>query len=294
MSTLKVSLVIPTHNEGADVLDTVDCILRHSGTLLHELIVVDDSSSDHSAQALAALASKGRITLIRGEKLGAIKARNQGALAATGDIVGFIDAHCYTPPGWLSPLVSTFANREDIHALSPVISCTKNLMAKGYGATWIDDELAMHWLPETQKIKDVPFIGGAATFVRKPVFDALGGFDNGIVQWGYEDIELSIRLWLHGHRVVVVPDSVIYHKFRTRFRYDLAFADVLYNKLRLIFLHFDGERLRRLWRHHLQYPSAELGIQRLYQDGSEIIRDRLRASRVQSMDQFCDQFDLVS
>lgn len=290
----KVSLVIPTHNEGQDVLDTVDCILRHSGHALQQLIVVDDGSTDHSASALKKLAATGKIELHVGQGLGAIGARNKGASMASGDIIGFIDAHCYTPQDWLTPLLTVFVEQPHISALSPVISCTKNLMAKGYGATWIDDELAMHWLGPTEQITDVPFIGGAATFVRKAIFDQLNGFDNGIVQWGYEDIELSIRLWLFGHQVVVVPSSIIYHKFRTKFRYDLDFSDVLYNKLRLIFLHFDGERLRRLWRHHLQYPSAEIGIQRLYHDGSEALRDKLRATRVQSMDSFCDRFGLVS
>lgn len=288
-----VSLVIPTHNEGDDVLATVDCIRRNSPTQV-QLIVVDDGSTDHSAEALRTLHQQGQIQLIRGENLGAIGARNLGAQSATADIVGFIDAHCYTPKRWLEPLLETFERYPDIHALSPVIACTKNLQSKGYGATWVDDELAMHWLPYTDRITDVPFIGGAATFVRKPVFDALQGFDQGIVQWGYEDIELSIRLWLSGHRVAVVPDSVIYHLFRTHFRYDLPFADVLYNKLRLIFLHFEGDRLRRLLRHHLQYPTAEQGLARLYRDGSETRRDQLLQQRVQTMDAFCDRFQLVT
>jgi GT2 family glycosyltransferase len=143
-------------------------------------------------------------------------------------------------------------------------------------------------------VSDVPFIGGAATFVRKAIFDKLQGFDQGIVQWGYEDIELSIRLWLLGHTVRVVPQSVIYHKFRKKFRYDMNFSDVLYNKLRLVFLHFEGARLRRLWRHHLQYDGAELAMHRLHHDGSEALRDSLKAQRCMSMDDFCDRFGLVS
>ncbi len=198
-----VSIIIPTHNEGHDVLDTVDCILRNSGTSMLQLIVVDDGSTDHSADALKRLAIAGKIELFVGNKLGAIGARNKGAEMAKGEIVAFIDAHCYTPANWLAPLLKVFVEQPHISALSPVISCTKNLQAKGYGATWIDDELAMHWLGPTTQITDVPFIGGAATFVRKAIFDKLHGFDEGIVQWGYEDIELSIRLWLFGYPIVV-------------------------------------------------------------------------------------------
>ena len=292
-STALVSIVIPSHNEGDDVLATVDCILRNSDVPL-QLIVVDDSSTDHSAQKLQHLAAQGLIELARGQQLGAIGARNLGASMASAAIIGFIDAHCYTPKGWLKPLLDTLAARPELAAISPAIGCTRNLQAKGYGATWLDDELAMHWLPYATPLQEVPFIGGAATFVRHRVFAALQGFDSGIVQWGYEDVELSIRLWLLGHRLAVVSDSVIYHKFRQHFRYNIDFADVLYNKLRLIFLHFDGARLRRLLRHHLQYPGAELALARLYRDGSEARRDMLRNSRQQSMDQFCDRFSLVN
>jgi len=294
MSQPDVSIVIPTHNEGADVLATVDCILRHSTTENIQLIVVDDSSTDDSAAALLKLAKQGLIELIVGENLGAINARNQGAALAQADIIGFIDAHCYTPSGWLIPLLDTFEKKPSVAALSPAIGCTKNFQAKGYGATWFDDELSLNWLPPTDKTKEVPFIGGAATFVRKSVFKQLQGFDEGIVRWGYEDMELSVRLWLFGFVIVVVPESIIYHKFRTQFHYHLEYSDVLYNKLRLIFLHFEGERLRRLLRHHLQYPGSEKELARLYQDGSETRRDYLFANRVQSMDEFCDRFKLVS
>ncbi len=293
MSTPNVSIVIPTHNEGDDVLATVDCILRNSNDHTVQLIVVDDGSTDHSVAALSEWAKQGRIELVRGSQLGAIGARNLGATLAKADILGFIDAHCYTPKGWLTPLLEEFDRSPSIAALSPAIGCTKNFHAKGFGATWIDDELAMHWLPQTNVIKEVPFIGGAATFVRTPVFQAIHGFDDGIIQWGYEDVELSIRLWLFGYPIVVVPDSTIYHKFRTHFRYNINSEDVLYNKLRMIFLHFDGQRLRRLLRHHLQYPSAEKGLARLYKDGTESLRDQFMARRVQSMDTFCDRFRLV-
>lgn len=293
MSKPEVSIVIPTHNEGKDVIATVDCILRNSLETRLQLIVVDDGSSDHSAAQLQQLASRGRIDLLRVENEGAVGARNLGAELARADIVGFVDAHCYTPVGWLQPLLAEFERSPSIAALSPVIGDTSHLHWRGYGATWIDDELAMHWLPRTEQVTEVPFIGGAATFVRKPIFRELKGFDSGIVRWGYEDIELSIRLWLFGHPVVVVPSSIIYHKFRRKFRYDIDYADVLYNKLRLIFLHFEGGRLRRLLRHHLQYPTAEDGLQRLYRDGTEERRDFLARNRLQTMDSFCDRFGLV-
>lgn len=288
-----VSLVIPTHNEGLDVLATIDCIRRNSNGYSLQILVVDDRSNDVSAGELERLAARGNIELVKPTRPGAIAARNEGAASAKADIIGFIDAHCYTPSGWLSPLMQRFDEQPEVSALSPVISDTNDLMAKGYGATWLSDELTMMWLPETSKPSPVPFIGGAATFVRKHAFDLVSGFDDGIVQWGFEDVEFSIRLWLFGFRVEVVPQSIIYHKFRRVFRYDIPHIDILYNKLRLIFLHFDGHRLRRLLRHHLQYTDAEYALEKLYNDGSEQYRDKLKQQRNISMDEFCNKFQLV-
>lgn len=288
-----ISIIIPSHNEGDDVLATVDCIRRHSPANI-QVIVVDDGSTDHSAAALKLLANQGQIDLLRGEKLGAIGARNAGARLARAPLLGFVDAHCYTPNNWLTPLLEAFVQNPQIHALSPVIACTKNLTAKGYGATWLNDELTLDWLPFAQGVTEVPFIGGAATFVRKASFEQVRGFDEGIVRWGYEDVELCVRLWLFGYPVAVVPGSTIYHKFRTHFRYDIDPTDILYNKMRMIFLHFDGNRLRRLLRHHLRYEGAEAVMHRLYSDGTETQRDRLFKQRVESMDAFCDRFRLVS
>ena len=289
----QVSIVIPTHNEGLDVLATVDCIRRNAGEISQQLIVVDDRSDDVSATELKKLSEQGVIELIYPSQSGAVAARNAGAKCAKADVIGFIDAHCYTPQNWLEPLLMELDRRPEVGALSPVISSTNCLQARGYGATWIDDDLVMSWLPKTDTTADVPFIGGAATFVRRSVFEHVSGFDNGIIEWGCEDVELSIRLWLFGYNIVVVPESTIYHKFRSQYRYSINSTDLLYNKLRMIFLHFDGERLRRLLRHQLQYPFAEIALQRLYNDGSEERRDYLRNNSKISMDAFCDRFQLV-
>lgn len=289
----QVSIVIPTHNEGLDVLATVDCIRRNSSIKPLQLIVVDDRSNDISAVELKKLSAQGKIELIYPQKPGAIAARNAGAKRAIADIIGFIDAHCYTPENWLEPLLREFDRHTELGALSPVISSTDILHAKGYGATWLDDELTMRWLPETDRIKEVPFIGGAGTFVRRSVFNDVAGFDDGMVEWGCEDVEFSIRLWLAGYNIAVVPNSTIYHKFRKHYRYTIKSTDMLYNKLRMIFLHFDGNRLRRLLRHQLQYSGTELALQRLYHDGSEGRRDYLRRQNKLSMNDFCDRFQLV-
>lgn len=55
------------------------------------------------------------------------------------------------------------------------------------------------------------FACGAAVLVRKSVFIELGGFDPDYIIY-HEDVDLAWRAWMRGHRVVHVPESLVYHK----------------------------------------------------------------------------------
>ncbi len=288
-----ISIVIPTLNEGDDVLATVDCILRHSKEHMLQLIVVDDGSTDHSVKMLETLADDGKIELLKTKQLGVARARNEGARLVRGDIVGFIDAHCYVPRYWLDPIFHAFDSDNSISALSPVIGATSDNRARGYGGSWLNEDLTWRWLPGSGHIDDVPFLCGCCTFIRTKVFIALGGFDEGFTRWGYEDTEMSIRLWLHGYRVVVIPNSIVFHKFRQQFPYAVDQVAILFNKLRMIHIHFDGERLRRLLQHNLRHYGAEEGMLLLVDSDSATRREQLKKSNTLSIDSFCDRFKLL-
>ncbi len=101
----EVSVVIPCYNAEAFVAEAVGSALGQVG-VRHEVIVVDDGSTDASAEILAGFGD--RITLIRQENRGEGGARNRGLKEAQGRFVAFLDAD-----DWWSP---TFL-REMLHAL---------------------------------------------------------------------------------------------------------------------------------------------------------------------------------
>lgn len=294
MTEISVSIIIPTHNEGNEVIDTIECILRDTQSIDREIIVVDDGSDDHSVSILKRWSDVGLIQLIQDKGLGVAGARNKGASIAKGRYLGFVDGHCYLPPGWLDPLVKVMEHQSDIAALSPAIAGTRQIHSLGYGGTWNDDSLNMHWLPYKSQVQEVPFLCGACQLVRREAFEKLGGYDKACLGWGSEDLEICIRFWLFGYRVVTVSSSTIYHKFRKTFPYAVDTAQILYNKMRMIFLHFEDARLRRLMQFQLNYPGAENVIARIYGDDSIDDREKLHSTRHRNMDWFCDRFQLVS
>lgn len=99
----EVSVVIPCHNAEAFVGEAVGSALGQVG-VRHEVIVVDDGSTDASAEILASFG--GRITLIRQENRGRSAARNRGLEVARGEFVAFLDADDWWDPEFLRTMVA--------------------------------------------------------------------------------------------------------------------------------------------------------------------------------------------
>ena len=243
-----VSVVVVSHNEGGLLRQTVDSVLAGTSSLA-EVVVVDDASSDGSADFLGADPSYRAVRLISlPASVGISAARNAGARATRGDVIVFSDAHVNVHPGWDRPLAEALADPE-VGEVAPAVGYFDGRDGFGYGFTWKEPSMRMKWLPATDVPTDVPFICGCFLAVRREVFEATGGFDEGMYRWGFEDAELSLRLWLAGYRCQVVPESKVGHQFRKRFPYEVDWSGVMYNGLRMAAVHLDTPAVERVVQH---------------------------------------------
>jgi len=287
-----VSIVIPALNEGDNLVDTVQCILDNTAWPELEVIVVDDGSTDGSPERVAALPHDGRLQVVREQGLGVAGARNRGARAANGAVIVFLDGHCYVPPGWLAPLVAAL---EGDHAAlaGPAFSNILDPRMQACGITWRDPGLDNVWLPCGLRVEPVPFHIGACQAVRADIFHAVGGYDSGMTRWGSEDIELCLRLWLLGYQVYAQPASLVYHLFRTSRPYSVDLSQILYNKLRLLLLHFDGDRLTRALSPILGISGVAQSMVQVFDSDLLQCRRALFARRRHDMDWFCARFGIT-
>jgi rSAM/selenodomain-associated transferase 2/rSAM/selenodomain-associated transferase 1 len=177
-----VSIVVPTLNEAA-VIDTALTRLRRDFPAC-ELIVADGGSSDATAELAARHANVVCCEPGRAAQM------NAGAACATGEVLWFIHADTRVDPAALGQISSALENPAVVGgglrmcfdqpglALA-YVACTSNLRAR-----WL------HWV-----------FGDQAMFIRRHVFDALGGFPSLPIM---EDLEMSRRLHRRG-RLAVLP-----------------------------------------------------------------------------------------
>lgn len=97
---MKVSIIIPCHNEEKYLNRCIDSMLNQSYKNF-ELIIIDDASTDNSLEIIKIYKDK-RIKLIKNKKsLGGAKSRNEGIKNSKGEILFFIDSDCYADKDWI-------------------------------------------------------------------------------------------------------------------------------------------------------------------------------------------------
>jgi GT2 family glycosyltransferase len=237
-----ISVIVVNLNEGDQLRQTVEHLTRSlpSGS---EIIVVDDGSTDGSVEALA---PGGRLRILQTPGVGVARARNTGGRAALGDILVFADAHISMEPGCWEPLVKELQDPR-VGAVNPAVCDMQFPADSGYGMSFGGFDLSSKWLyDEPLEARAVPLLIWACAAMRKSLFDESGGFDEGMIRWGSIDNEMSVRLWLEGYELRVVPGVRIAHLFRTTRPYAMSWSAALHNRLRLAFVHFDVEQRARV------------------------------------------------
>ena len=239
----KVSVVVITHNEGLNLRLTVENLqdtLPPNG----EIVVVDDRSSDGSTDFLAQAQS--RVSVVRpGRRLGISQARNYGANRTSGQIIVFCDAHLCFPRHW-HHLMMELLEDPRIGGVAPCISDWDAMHRRGFGLRPSGPDLDVTWLScKGNDPYPVPLLPGACIAMRRDTFQATGGFDPGLIRYGVEDHELSLRFWLLGYELWLVPSVVVAHQFR-ELPYAVPWRTVIHNRLRLAFLHLSEARQERV------------------------------------------------
>jgi GT2 family glycosyltransferase len=242
----RISVILPAANESVLLKRTVE---QFAATLPanSEVIVVDNGSTDGSADFLVEEPCE-NVHLIRTtELLGVAGARNRGLAQAKGEIVVFADAHLDLPIHWWQPIVCTL-NRPEVGVVGPGIGVMGNPnLPIACGQRIAEARLRVQRLPwKGVEPYPVPTLGGGFMAMRHNTLKRAGAFDAGMPQWGSEDLELCVRYWLLGYEVWVAPAVTVLHYFRKSNPYKVEWGAVTHNLLRVALLHFNQPRMTRV------------------------------------------------
>ncbi len=100
---LRFSVVVPAHDEAADLGAALDALLAQDLEAAYEVLVVDNASTDATAE----VARDRGVRVVPEPRLGVCQARQSGVDAARGEVVASTDADSVVPTDWLSRIDAT-------------------------------------------------------------------------------------------------------------------------------------------------------------------------------------------
>jgi cellulose synthase/poly-beta-1,6-N-acetylglucosamine synthase-like glycosyltransferase len=198
---LPISVIIPIHNASEGISACLDALEGQTAPREeYEIIVVNDGPADTTIETIAD--RHGAIFLSQSQR-GAAAARNLGAKQAQGDIFLFTDADCVAESNWVEAMTAPFADREVIGVCGVVRTCQTGLVPR-----FIQLEYDYRYRSIAKHTR-IDFINTGTAGYREHVFMDIGGFREHLL--GAEDAELSFRLASQGHKMVFVPEAIVYH-----------------------------------------------------------------------------------
>jgi glycosyltransferase involved in cell wall biosynthesis len=199
-------VVVPARNAAATLRRTLECLAAQQGAPAFEVIVVDDGSTDRTAE----IARAAGVRLVQTEGVGSGQARNIGVREASGDVIAFTDADCFPTPGWLA---AALPRLDSADLVAGAVAPDPTAQLGPFDRTvWVERETGLY---ETANL-----------LIRRDLFEQIGGFEvwlssNGSKR-GWTNPELAEDVWLGwrarraGARTAFAPDALVHHAVHPR------------------------------------------------------------------------------
>ncbi len=210
------SIIIPVWNKRGLTEQCLAELARVTSGISYEVIVVDNHSTDDTAYFLSQLS--GDIQIIRNsENLGFAKACNQGARAARGRFLIFLNNDTIPLENWLSALVAEVTSHPEVGVVGSKLLYQDDTIQHA-GVVFSRVALMPYHLyrrfhrdhPAVNRRRTFQSVTAACMLIRREIFETVGGFDEGFRN-GFEDVDLCLKVGDKGWKIVYQPLSVLYH-----------------------------------------------------------------------------------
>ncbi|MDY2728205.1 MAG: glycosyltransferase family 2 protein [Candidatus Onthovivens sp.] len=225
---MDVSIIIVNYFTSNLVHDCLKSIEENSKDFSYEIIIIDNSANEEEFKKIVEFCRvfKNIKAFSAGGNIGFGRANNFARQKAEGEYLFFLNSDTVLQNNAVYILFDNAKKLERCGAIVPSLYDGNGNLNTAfvddekvlYKATRIFNPLLVyrsltHSLKQnkTSKVKEINgYLSGAAFFVRKSIFDEVGGFDNDIFMYA-EDAELSMLIKNKGYKLYSVPNAKITH-----------------------------------------------------------------------------------
>jgi len=227
----RLSIVIVTYNSAGDIDACLESLVEHRPAIDHEIVVVDNASTDSTAAAIRA--RWGGVRLIdAGANLGFARANNLGIQQTFGPLILLLNPDTSMPGGAVDTLVTVLEARPDVAIAGPRLVNGDGRAELSFGRMMsplaeLRQKFLVRWSQRagpvaayvesmTRKEQEVDWVSGACMLVRRRAAEAAGLMDERCCMYA-EDGDFCAAVRARGRKVLFAPSAEVVH-FRGRSR----------------------------------------------------------------------------
>ncbi|MBL9137237.1 MAG: glycosyltransferase, partial [Verrucomicrobiales bacterium] len=211
-----VSIVIPVFNKCDLTLQCLRSLAKVTSHVPHEIIVVDNASTDATPREMAKQSHP--VRYLRNESnRNFAGACNQGAAAANGRYLVFLNNDTVPLQGWLDALIDEARTHPEVAIVGSRLLYENGLVQHAGIAFGRESRSPYHPYrflraddPLVNRRRELQAITAACILVRPRWFQNCGGFDESFLN-GYEDLDLCLQVRRAGGTIVYQPRSALFH-----------------------------------------------------------------------------------
>lgn len=208
----KTSIIILSYNTLELTKLCLESIKKYTPPDLYELIVVDNGSTDGSAEYLAG--EEGILLLMNSENRGFPAGCNEGTRVASGDSILLLNSDTIVTPNYLNNMRAALFSRENIGAVGVVTNNASNgqKIAANYNSLEELESFARGFnIADESKWHPYLTLVGFCLLIKRTAYADVGELDENLSPGNFEDDDICLRLRQAGYETLLLDDTFIHH-----------------------------------------------------------------------------------
>jgi N-acetylglucosaminyl-diphospho-decaprenol L-rhamnosyltransferase len=273
LKIVELSIIIVSYNTRADLERCLQALHETPAKVSHEIIVVDNSSRDGSAEAARQWA--GVQVIETGSNLGFARANNIGIRASAGEALLLLNSDTIVPPHALDSLVGELKRDASVGVVGPrLVDATgrpelsfgsmigpfteirQKTLVRGQERGW---GFATAWINRATRRNQFPdWVSGACLLVRRADAEAAGLLDERFFMYA-EDVDFCAAIRAGNRRIRFTPDVTVVHLRGQSARTARAATDTAYRQSQMAFYEKHHPRWAPILRLYLRIRGVAIG-----------------------------------